>query len=132
MNKNGDVINIDAHLDVRPLKNNQAHSGSPFFQMLNDNDFEKLNGNFVEYACQGEQCSKDHANFVLNKNQKIKWLSEVELTDFNFFDNYLNSFKNNKMFFSFDIDSIKSADCPGVSCPSIRGLDAMRAFEMCL
>ncbi len=24
------VINIDAHLDVRPLKSGQAHSGSPF------------------------------------------------------------------------------------------------------
>lgn len=28
------VINIDAHLDVRPLKDGKAHSGSPFRQML--------------------------------------------------------------------------------------------------
>ena len=126
-----DVINIDAHLDVRPLKNNRAHSGSPFYLMLNDIDFENLNGKFVEYGCQGEQCSLDHAKFVLNKNQKIKWLSEVELSDFNDFENFLETFKNDKMFFSFDIDSIKSSDCPGVSCPSIRGINVMRAFEMC-
>ncbi len=33
------VINIDAHFDVRPLKNGLAHSGSPFRLMLEDNDF---------------------------------------------------------------------------------------------
>ena len=34
------VINIDAHLDVRPLKEgNKAHSGSPFRQLLEDQRF---------------------------------------------------------------------------------------------
>jgi formiminoglutamase len=126
-----DVINIDAHLDVRPLKNGLAHSGSPFFQMLNDEDFNKLSGLFVEYSCQGEQCSNEHAKFVKDKGHYIKWLSEVGLYDYDDFQKFLNKFKNNKMFFSFDIDSIKSSDCPGVSCPGIRGLNVMRVFEMC-
>jgi formiminoglutamase len=126
-----DVMNIDAHLDVRPLKNGLSHSGSPFFQMLNDEDFNKLNGLFMEYSCQGEQCSNEHVQFIKDKKQYIKWLSEVELFDFNDFNNFLKKFKNDKMFFSFDIDSIKSSDCPGVSCPSIRGLNVMRVFEMC-
>lgn len=33
-NKKVGVINIDAHLDVRPLKEGKTHSGSPFFQLL--------------------------------------------------------------------------------------------------
>jgi formiminoglutamase len=34
------VINIDAHLDVRPLKeNNQSHSGSPFRLLCEDQRF---------------------------------------------------------------------------------------------
>ena len=34
------VINIDAHLDVRPLKEgNKSHSGSPFRQLLEDQRF---------------------------------------------------------------------------------------------
>ena len=34
------VINTDAHLDVRPLKeNNQAHSGSPFRLLCEDQRF---------------------------------------------------------------------------------------------
>ena len=36
------VINIDAHLDVRPLKEgNQAHSGSPFRQLIEDRRFHQ-------------------------------------------------------------------------------------------
>ena len=35
------VINIDAHLDVRPLKENRAHSGSPFRQLLEDQRFNQ-------------------------------------------------------------------------------------------
>jgi formiminoglutamase len=33
------VINIDAHFDVRPLKEGKAHSGSPFRLMLEDSRF---------------------------------------------------------------------------------------------
>jgi formiminoglutamase len=35
------VINIDAHLDVRPLKDNQVHSGSPFRLLLQDQRFNQ-------------------------------------------------------------------------------------------
>uniref|UniRef100_A0A915JGU1 Arginase n=1 Tax=Romanomermis culicivorax TaxID=13658 RepID=A0A915JGU1_ROMCU len=55
---NGDVavINIDAHLDVRPLlPGNMAHSGSPFRQLLEDDDFSKI---FVEFGCQAESGEK--------------------------------------------------------------------------
>lgn len=30
------VVNIDAHLDVRPLKDGKVHSGSPFRLLLED------------------------------------------------------------------------------------------------
>jgi formiminoglutamase len=45
-----DVVNIDAHLDVRPLNNGLVHSGCPFFQMLTDPDFVKCKGKFIEYG----------------------------------------------------------------------------------
>jgi len=34
------VINIDAHLDVRPLKEGKTHSGSPFRQLIEDQRFQ--------------------------------------------------------------------------------------------
>ena len=42
-----------------------------------------------------------------------------------------NKKKNDSLFVSFDIDSIQSSDCPGVSCPSPIGLTGHEALEMC-
>lgn len=41
------VINIDAHFDVRPLKDGKAHSGSPFRLMLEDSRFLPNGGKFI-------------------------------------------------------------------------------------
>lgn len=63
------VVNIDAHLDVRPQKQGLVqlvpalwlqpvhetgleHSGSPFRLLLEDPDFAVCNGSFVEFAAQ--------------------------------------------------------------------------------
>lgn len=63
------IINIDAHLDVRPLKDGKAHSGSPFRQLLED---ERFSGkNFVEFAAQGNQCSADHVAYIAHKARSI-------------------------------------------------------------
>jgi formiminoglutamase len=98
------VVNIDAHLDVRPLKNGKVHSGSPFRLLLQDTRFNpdpyteppssssssssssspskkrKRRGStsryvpFVEFAAQGSQCSYDHSMFVKNNGGQIHWL----------------------------------------------------------
>lgn len=61
------MVNIDAHLDVRPLKEGKTHSGSPFRQLLEDG---RLSGkNFVEFAAQGNQCSATHVKYVEEKVQ---------------------------------------------------------------
>lgn len=51
------VINLDAHFDVRPLKDGKAHSGSPFRQMLLHELFHKNKSIFIEFACKGATCS---------------------------------------------------------------------------
>lgn len=65
-------INIDAHLDVRPLKNGQVHSGSPFRLLLEDKRFSATN--FVEFAAQGMQCSAEHAEWLQARGGRIVWL----------------------------------------------------------
>jgi len=121
------VINIDAHLDVRPLKDNKVHSGSPFRLLLED---ERFTGELVEFSCQGSQCSRKHADYVLSNGHKILWLSDIK-------DNIIENFtklvekKEENIFLSFDIDSIRASDCPGVSCPSTRGISAEDALDIC-
>ena len=117
-----DVINIDAHLDVRP---GEGHSGSPFRELLN---LPAFMGKFTEFAAQGNQCSKAHVDFVKSKGGDIVWLREVNKDSFT----QILSARPNPLFVSFDIDSIRASDCPGVSCPSTRGLTADQALDICL
>jgi len=128
------VINIDAHLDVRPLKDGKAHSGSPFRQLLETPEFSapENNNKFVEFAAQGSQCSAIHADYVRQKGGKIVWLSEIKKFGFavDYFKKVLNELGDH-IFVSFDIDSICGADCQGVSAPAVIGLSAQDALDIC-
>ena len=96
------IINIDAHLDVRPLKEGKVHSGSPFRLLLETRTFlpiftsificlfnyitaEYLQNEetyFVEFAAQGSQCSAVHAAYVKEKMGAIIWLSDLKKVQF--------------------------------------------------
>ena len=123
------VINIDAHLDVRPLKDNKVHSGSPFRLLLED---KRFTGDLIEFSCQGSQCSRIHADYVLSKGtgNKILWLSDIKDNVSDHFTKLLQK-KRENIFLSFDIDSIRAGDCPGVSCSSTRGISAEEALDIC-
>ena len=126
------IVNIDAHLDVRPLMDDgRPTSGTPFRQLLESGQIE--HGNFTEFAAQGSQCSADHAEYVCDRGGRIVWLSQLggEITP-NVFDHCVLGPAARKAFFlSFDIDSIQSSDCPGVSCPATVGITAADAMEIC-
>jgi formiminoglutamase len=127
------VINIDAHLDVRPKKEGRVHSGSPFRLLLEDERFKE--GIFCEFAVQGSQCSAEHWNYVLMRPQNfIVPLSKLRNGSTSVavekFKECLSKLGDH-IFVSFDIDSIISADCPGVSAPANVGLTAQEAFDIC-
>lgn len=146
------VINIDAHLDVRPKIDGKVHSGTPFRELLED---ERFAGNrFVEFACQGQQCSQAHADFVTSHGGALRWLTKISSTapfvndsseecvverpDVNpsvnrvaWFAHDVQRISQEAVFVSFDIDAVQGSDCPGVSCPGTVGLTAQEALEMC-
>jgi formiminoglutamase len=128
------VINIDAHLDVREPVAAGAHSGSPFRLMCEDARFAGSGSRFVEFACQGMQCSAEHARWVEHKGHSIMWLSEIEADPAAAFRTALDRIAGPggkaPIFVSFDIDSIDSAHCPGVSCPAPVGLTARQACQI--
>eukprot|EP00301_Raphidiophrys_heterophryoidea_P025783 c872_g1_i1.p1 GENE.c872_g1_i1~~c872_g1_i1.p1 ORF type:complete len:318 (-),score=83.38 c872_g1_i1:168-1100(-) len=125
------VINIDAHLDVRPLIDGKCHSGSPFRLLLENESFQKV-GTFVEFAAQGSQCSAEHVDWLKSRGGVIQWLSEIANDPVTCFRNLLTQLEasNNAIFVSFDIDSITGADCPGVSCVATVGLSSADALNM--
>ncbi|KJE88853.1 arginase [Capsaspora owczarzaki ATCC 30864] len=129
------VVNIDAHFDVRPLEHGTVHSGTPFYQLLRDPEFINAAGKFVEFAAQGSQCSAEHAEFIRQRNHRIMWLSEVKSAKKQagmqtVFKNLLDSLGDD-LFVSFDLDAVRGADAPGVSCSSCIGLSAQDALDIC-
>lgn len=130
------VVNIDAHLDVRPKVGGKAHSGSPFRQLLEDPRYSALNGAFTEFAVQGSQCAAEHAQFVRDRGGVLVWLSELHPAHGAAAESVPARFAREldrlgaNVFVSFDIDSIASRDCPGVSCPATVGLSAEEAVAM--
>ena len=126
------VVNVDAHLDVRPLRNGQAHSGSSFRQLLEDTRFDPTR--FIEFACQGSQCSQTHADYVLSKGSQIYWLGVMQERG-NLIASFRTTFdelasKCENLFVSFDLDSVAGAEAPGVSCPSVIGLTTIEAISI--
>lgn len=116
-----DVVNIDAHLDVRP---GTGHSGSPFQELL---CHEYFHGSFHEFACQGNQCSVNHVDWAKSRGTQFHWLSQITESSFP----ELLQESERPLFVSFDVDSIRASDCPGVSCPGTRGLSADMALSIC-
>ena len=83
------------------------------------------------------QCSLEHANYVTSKGGQVVWYGaaddekgEAIVSSYSrAFGDALASLGPNA-FLSFDLDSIRAADMPAVSCPSPIGLSAADALAI--
>ena len=119
------VINIDAHADVRPLKDEtQAHSGSPFRQMLDADDSCLIKGGFVEYGLQHYTVSRAHRDYVTERGHHVMMLDDIRR------EGAAASWETalgctsaaERLYITLDMDGFASAFAPGVSAPSTDGL----------
>lgn len=115
--KEVDIINIDAHTDVRPLKQNQAHSGSPFRQaLLHTSGFCK---SYNVYGLNPSSVSAEHLKFVENHG-KAHFESDTDL------NGILNPAKMNNsgnIMVTMDMDVVSQSEAPGVSAPNASGIN---------
>ncbi len=123
------VINLDAHFDVRPLVDGKVHSGSPFRLLMESEPFKAAEAHFVEFAAQSWQCSAAHTEYIRSMGGDIQWWDDISGDVLGAFKSTLNS-SSGPVFVSFDIDSITSADCPGVSCPAPTGISSWEALQI--
>lgn len=91
--------------------------------------FQERNGTFVEFAVQGHQCSNEHWEYITGKDRcniiPLSYLRDDRNVEHEFLK--LLETMGDNIFVSFDIDSIISSECPGVSCPANIGLSAQEA-----
>lgn len=113
------VFNLDAHTDVRPLKNEQPHSGSPFRQML-----EHESNSAETYLAGGLQphtVAQSHLAFIDQHNGHYLFRDETNITSISGLFHQHNS---KRLMVTFDMDAVDQSQAPGVSAPCANGLPA--------
>lgn len=110
-----DVLNWDAHPDVRPTHEGLGHSGSPFRQMI-----EHTPGcrRYRVAGLQPHATAAGHLEFIRKNQGEYYWKDEVDRE----LINSLTATIQNPGMATFDIDAVDSAYAPGVSAPNAGGL----------
>jgi len=124
------VINVDAHADVRPLRDDaRAHSGSPFRQMLTASPSSIVEGGFVEFGLQHHAVAMAHRTFVTDHGMHVMMLDDLRRRGFaEAWDQALSwAGAGEALYVSLDMDAFASAFAPGVSAP---GADGMMPAEL--
>jgi len=113
--KKVDILNWDAHPDVRELKQGQGHSGSPFRQAI-----EHPSGACRRYSVAGLQpqsVALAHYQFVQQHGRAV-WRDEVTRATIE----ELYQAVAPPTLVSFDLDAVVESEAPGVSAPNGAGL----------
>lgn len=106
-----DVLNWDAHADVRPLIDGRGHSGSPFRQMIeHDAGTRYIVAGLLEHAVADE-----HVRYVRASGGKTFFRGETAPAK-------VYGLLDRPTMVSFDLDAVDGAWAPGVSAPAVGGL----------
>jgi formiminoglutamase len=117
-----EILNWDAHTDVRELVGGKPHSGSPFRQAI-----EHRSGACRRYSVAGLQpyvVAREHLTFV-ERHGRAVWRDDI--TPERIAQLYRSM--ERPALASFDLDAVSDAEAPGVSAPNAGGLTADLWFE---
>lgn len=121
VHKNILALNIDSHFDVR--ENKVRNSGTPYRQLLEENIIRPEN--FFELAIQPFANSEIYWKYLESKGVSIHTLEQLQKQGIKkTLNSILDKNKSEAIFWGFDMDSVRSADAPGVSASYPTGLTA--------
>jgi formiminoglutamase len=117
------IINIDAHLDVRPCIKGRGHSGSPFRQAL-EHPTDPLPG--PRYVCLGAQphsVSRAHLRYAEERGCVVRWCGGYRHHTSQFFLDECKRLADDdcQVYVTIDADAVRMTDVPGVSAPNVGG-----------
>ncbi len=118
------VINLDAHLDVRPLVNGQATSGTPFRQMMEHPTNGLKPGSYACLGVQPQVVSQEHWEFCQHRGDTLATVDHLRTGCRKYFDSVCAHLLGQAdcLYLSVDADAASAADVPGVSAPNPAGL----------
>jgi arginase family enzyme len=121
---NVSAVNVDAHLDVRPLRDGLITSGTPF-RRLSERWGERYS--LVELGIQAQHNARAHLDWVAERGWPVLHLTEVRGRVAEAFAGALRS-SAEAAAVSLDLDAVEAASAPGVSAPCPDGLTAADLF----
>lgn len=121
------IINIDAHTDVRSLRDGKSHSGSPFRQAI-EHSSGVCRGYHV-FGLNPSNVAIEHDQFV-KKHGSSHYIGTFELNQL--IDSVQKS--ETDVMLTMDMDAVDQSHAPGVSAPNANGFSANTwlkiAFEL--
>ncbi len=113
------IFNLDAHTDVRPLKDGQAHSGSPFRQALQHDS--SCAESYLVAGLQPHSVARSHLQFIEKHNGQYLFRDETNITSIS---GFFHQHDSDRLMVTFDMDAVDQSQAPGVSAPCVNGLPA--------
>jgi formiminoglutamase len=125
------ILNLDAHLDLRPLREGRGHSGSPFRQAIEHPQYPLPGKRYVCLGAQPQAVSRDHLDYARQHGCVVCWAGEVRGRLAKVFRWEYGSLdaEDCKIQVTLDADVVRSADVPAVSAPNPGGLDGVEVLE---
>ncbi len=118
------VVNLDAHTNVRPLRDGQPHSGSPFRQM-HDHP-----GNYLQhYAVAGvhaHTAATARIRYITDRGGQVIWRDATHAAALRPLYDHAGP-----LLASFDLDAVDQMAAPGVSAANAEGLDRALWLAAC-
>jgi formiminoglutamase len=115
------AVNVDAHLDVRPLRDGQITSGTPFRRLA-----ERWGSRYglVEVGIQPQHNARAHRAFCDERGFAIVTLAQARRSGVA--DAFASALRQpgEALAVSLDLDAVQTASAPGVSAPCPDGLSA--------
>jgi len=113
-----DILNWDAHPDVRELKDGLGHAGSPFRQAILDPSGACRR--FIAAGLLPHVVARSHLEFIAAHGGRFVWRRDLSHARV---DEIYRSLEGSA-FVSFDLDAVEQAAAPGASSPSVGGITA--------
>jgi formiminoglutamase len=125
------IINIDAHLDVRPTLQGLGHSGSPFRQALEHPSQPLLGRRYVCVGAQPHNVSREHLSFVRQRDVIVHWNKKASEYLYDLLQDDLERLTEDgcSVYLTLDADAVRAADVPGVSSPNPTGLSGQEVLD---
>ncbi len=132
-NSSTTIVNVDAHLDVRPT-HQTISSGSPWY-LLNEHPlFKKTKSKIIEFGIQPHCNAKCLQDYAKKHKFAIYWLADLRNQKSNIARKLEGIFqkqvKQKSILVSFDIDSVQWQFAPGCSAPQVSGFSQQEALEI--